>query len=359
MSVPILYAGSRYKPGVLAPIPGPAVPHFASAEIGAIDAMTLSVTFDRDVNANENDYASGVTVKVNGITTGLVAGFRQANHAVVNYVVPVLWHGSADVVTWEYNSAVGFIVAESDAMPLGNVTAQSVTNNCEYAGILDLQADALVLGDTNPVSAWTNLGALGGAFTQSGGARPIYHLGGGMPYVEFIEASFMPASVGINNGMNNLSSFAVFDVTYGSSVGGVDSHLIGKMHDYSTGQGWSVYDRDVFVIQQNGGANYMQWGVVQPTLIGQTEIGLVSILKNSNSNVRIRENSTDRTDLQFDGGPVTDFSNNESVMLGRMTVGSASWIGRLYFLLICQPVPSTTNVAALEVRLAARYGITL
>src|SRR5512147_772228 len=137
MGVPIIYKGSLYSIGATVAIPvepsGDA-PLFSSAEIGTVNASTLVVTFDRDVSAA--DYSAGVTIKVNGSATSITSATRQANHAIVRYVIPVLWHGSGDAVTWEYASGSGNIVAESGGDPLGNVTAQAVTNNCEYEALL-------------------------------------------------------------------------------------------------------------------------------------------------------------------------------------------------------------------------------
>lgn len=149
MSVPILYAGSRYKPGKLVPIPAPpapVAPHFASAEVGNVNASTVAVTFDTNIIADGSNYSSGVTIKVNGSTRSFESGIRQANHAIVNYALasPVL---AGDTVTWEYSAAAGHIVSESNGLPLADVTAQTVTNN-----VADAIGDAL---RALPGSYWT------------------------------------------------------------------------------------------------------------------------------------------------------------------------------------------------------------
>jgi hypothetical protein len=76
---------------------------FASAEVGNVDASTVVVTFTLPVAAAGSDYKSGVTIKVNGVAAVISSATRQANTAVVYYVLatPVA-HG--DAVTWEYLS---------------------------------------------------------------------------------------------------------------------------------------------------------------------------------------------------------------------------------------------------------------
>lgn len=51
--------------------------------------------------------------------------------------------------------------------------------------LLDLRANQLSLSDGDPVSTWADTSGNGYDFTQTGDARPIYHTGGGVPYVEF------------------------------------------------------------------------------------------------------------------------------------------------------------------------------
>ena len=102
------------------------VPEFQSAEIGAVDATTLVVTFTQKVLAAENDYLAGVTIKINGSAQVVVSGIRQTNHKVVYYAIPAA--DANDVVTWEYAKLTGIIVQEDDGSLLGNVTAKTATN---------------------------------------------------------------------------------------------------------------------------------------------------------------------------------------------------------------------------------------
>jgi len=128
-------------------------PTFLSSEIGTVNASTLVVTFNSDISAS--NYGTGVTIKVNSVATTITSATRQANHAIVRYVIPVLYHGSGDVVTWEYNAAVGNIVGEVGSIALANVSAQTVTNNITWAALLDLQADT---GVTTSVTGFTGSG---------------------------------------------------------------------------------------------------------------------------------------------------------------------------------------------------------
>jgi hypothetical protein len=100
-----------------------------SAEIGTVNDTTVVVTFVEEVSAVGDDYSSGVTIKVNGASVTVSSGTRQANHAVVYYVItPAVIFG--DVVTWEYVAASGVI---TDGSAVGDVSAQNVINNVAFA----------------------------------------------------------------------------------------------------------------------------------------------------------------------------------------------------------------------------------
>src|SRR3990172_10161031 len=148
-------------------VPGGIAPLYSSSEIGTVNGYTVVVTFDMNISAS--NYATGVTIKENGVATAITSATRQANHAVVHYEIPIPWHGSDDVITWEYTG--GNIVSEADATALATVTAQTVTNNITWLTLLDLQADTLVLSDSDPVSTWADQSINGNDFTQAGGAR--------------------------------------------------------------------------------------------------------------------------------------------------------------------------------------------
>ncbi len=99
-------------------------PVFTSAEVGTVNLNTVAVTFDRNVSAS--NFATGVTIKVNGSSVIVGSGTRQSNHAIVYYLINqgVIY---TDTVTWEYTG--GNTVAETGGTSLATVAAQSVTNN--------------------------------------------------------------------------------------------------------------------------------------------------------------------------------------------------------------------------------------
>ena len=100
-------------------------PAFSAAEIGAVAATTLVVTFTTEVSSA--DYAAGVTIKVDTVAAAIASATRQTNHAVVHYIIPAVT--SIEVVTWEYDDLTGGIVSEQDSTPLDDVAAQTAINN--------------------------------------------------------------------------------------------------------------------------------------------------------------------------------------------------------------------------------------
>lgn len=143
-----------------------APPHFSSAEIGAVNATTVAVTFDTNVSAS--DYTDGVTIQVNGLPVTIALGTRQSDHAVVYYAltIPVL---SSDTVTWEYAQASGSIAGETGGVALADVTAQSVTNNVAAWYV----AGGVALA--NCIAAYQAVGAASYAASKSNLASPGTH----------------------------------------------------------------------------------------------------------------------------------------------------------------------------------------
>src|SRR3970040_1067203 len=141
-------------------VPGGIAPLYSSSEIGTVNGYTVVVTFDMNISAS--NYATGVTIKENGVATTITSATRQANHAVVHYEIPIPWHGSGDVITWEYTG--GNIVSEADATALATVTAQTVTNNITWAAELDLQLDTV---SANPIVTIVDQSGNGRDFGQS------------------------------------------------------------------------------------------------------------------------------------------------------------------------------------------------
>jgi hypothetical protein len=100
------------------------VPAFSSAEVGAVAATKVAVTFSTEVTAA--DYAAGVTIKVNTVSKTISAATRQTDQKVVHYTIPAVTNGQT--VTWEYAEDNGNITSAVDGSPLDSVTAQAVTN---------------------------------------------------------------------------------------------------------------------------------------------------------------------------------------------------------------------------------------
>ncbi len=101
-------------------------PEFDSAEVGAVLATTVVLTLTEDVSAAGNDYSTGVIIKVNSVSKTISSGTRQANHAVIYYVIPAVTNGQT--VTIEYSAVSGLIVNEADGEPMATFAAQPVTN---------------------------------------------------------------------------------------------------------------------------------------------------------------------------------------------------------------------------------------
>lgn len=100
-------------------------PGFGSAEVGAVLATTVAVTFSTEITSS--DYKAGVIIKVNTVSKTISSATRQTDHKVVYYVIPAVANG--ETVTWEYAALTGVIASEVDGSPLEDVSAQSVTNN--------------------------------------------------------------------------------------------------------------------------------------------------------------------------------------------------------------------------------------
>lgn len=330
---------------------GGSAPLFDSAEIGTVNASALDVTFDQDVSAA--DYSNGVTIKVNGAATSITSATRQSNHAIVRYVIPVLWHGSGDAVTWEYASGSGNIIAESGATALGDVTAQSVTNNCEYAALLDLQADTLALADSDPVSTWADQSGQGHDFTQTGSARPILVSTGGVPALARKTVYFDGSDDWMLGGDWAIgSSFAVMLV--GDVFSGSSTYSLSKWSNASN-PGWFIFGfmtslqifQDIDNIKSVSNDDIYN---AYPTIATYINDNLTLALYVQGSNANESPNVI---------GNVSNYSNNEPVRIGTNGEGIIHSEMELNALLIFSPLPSAANRAALEARLAARYGVTL
>lgn len=335
--------------------PAPAALSFDSAEIGAVNASTLVVTFSANVDAS--NYATGVTIKVNGTATSITSAIRQSdNHAKVNYLIPVLWHGSGDVVTWEYASGSGNIVAESDSTPLGDVSAQNVTNNCEYAAQLDLQSDTLALSDGDPVSTWADQSINGRDFTQAGDARPLKQTVGGYPVVVFDGVNDYLSG---GNIIDDLASMTIFVVAQAPEppTFPINSALISKYADSSSTWDLTSWGAYFFIQQTPINLNFLAAGTFNESYSDGVKRVIAAEVK-SRAELHLYVNDVEKNDANSVYGTVTSYSNAASVEIAREGSGSES-NALIYSILICSAAPSPANRAALEARLAARYGVTL
>ena len=100
------------------------IPDYSSGEVGAVAATTVVVVFSENVYAT--NYATGVTIKINGSAQVISSATRQTSKDTVHYVIPAA--DANDVVTFEYSATTGLIVSEDDAEPIETIAAQTVTN---------------------------------------------------------------------------------------------------------------------------------------------------------------------------------------------------------------------------------------
>jgi len=322
------------------------IPHFSTAEIGTVNGYTVVVTFDKDIAAS--NYATGVTIKVNSVSQSIVSATRQANHAIVRYVIPIPWHGSDDVITWEYTG--GDYESESDATALETVTAQTVTNNIVWASLLDLQADTLSLG---LLSTFNDLSGNGPDFTAAGDARPDVQDIGGYKAVVFDGVDDVMTG---SNFADNMSSFMVL-LIYKYAPGTAGEPLITKGDDLlmTATAGWSYYQSINFSLQSEGAAEYTFTSLDSPPSDAFHVIAWVISTKDSQN---IYFDGSLPAQSFFGSGGLTNYSNSEPVRIGAtgdVTNGFAA--GYLRAAMIVSPAPSSTDRTALETRLGARYGI--
>ena len=211
--------------------------------------------------------------------------------------------------------------------------------------------------NTVRVSAWADQSGKGNDFQASGTVRPFFQIVDGAPAVSFDSFNDYMES---GNFADNLSEFTIIGVTARTvdGMGGNDYQFIGKIDNYLSGQGWSAINADNLIIQEDGGSVYMQWGIVGG-LPGYSEKFILSVVKASNSQVRIFKNGVDLTVLQYDFGPVGTFTNNLNVRIGSMSDGQGSIGDRVRAIRIYDIALPDAARASIEMELAARYGITL
>ena len=115
-------------------------PGYSASEEGDVTHATVAVTFTEAVNSDLNDYVTGVTVKYNAVTQTISSGTRQVDQSKVHYVIAAAPDNN-DTITWEYSDAVGDIEDLANNQ-LGDVTAQTSTNNLGTHAIFDNEMDS-------------------------------------------------------------------------------------------------------------------------------------------------------------------------------------------------------------------------
>jgi hypothetical protein len=335
---------------------GAAAPEFQSAEIGTVNGYTVVVTFDSDISAS--NYATGVTIKANNVSQTITSATRQANHAIVRYVIPIPYHGNGDTLTWEYDADTGNIEGESGGVPLADVTAQAVTNNIAWEALLDLQADTGVTETGGAVSAWADQSGNGNNFSQgTAGARPALQTVSSFLALVFDGTNDMLTG---SNFAANLSSFTIIALAKTASNATVEI-IIAKKEIYFSGPGWFLagFVSDANFVWQN---NSTSIDISNPSTNLSSAFHVITAQKDNNGAGSIYINGSSTGSVQ-EGESNANFGNSEIVTIGTVANesldGDGFWQGSLRAILICSSAPNATDRAALETRLGARYGLTV
>jgi len=101
-----------------------APPTYNSGEAGDVGSTTIEITFSEAITST--DYAAGVTIKVNAVAATINSATRQDNQSVVHFVIAAA-ADIDDVITWEYDDAVGDY-QDLAGNALADVAAQTCTN---------------------------------------------------------------------------------------------------------------------------------------------------------------------------------------------------------------------------------------
>jgi hypothetical protein len=281
---------------------------------------------------------------------GAMDGFYPGKlHAVVIYA-PALDATTRQAKEAELATRYGVILPESPTL------------------LLDLQADALVLSDGDPVSTWADASGNGHNFTQTGSARPTYHAGAGYPYLEFD---------GIDDWMlgsdfaDNQASMTIFIVTSALTDNGPIVTKLDVNADWLY-SGWAV--QHAFFNDPVRGATLQVFdcAAMGNPLSGTFADGFA--FDTSSKSVLTFEHLAMLDDHYYANGVLradeepdvtgTQYATTEVVRLG--VEGGVNGVDdsgyhamRLYAVVIYAPALDATARAAKEVELAIRYGITL
>lgn len=121
-------------------------PLYLSGSIGAINSRTVEIIFSCPVHAA--DYATGITIKANGVTQTISSATRQAETNIVRYELAIGLF-TADTITFEYNAGVGGYYDATDTYAMGNISAKTLVNTIVNVLSLEVPIELLTLGGTS------------------------------------------------------------------------------------------------------------------------------------------------------------------------------------------------------------------
>jgi len=122
------YAQVHLRRGRSAPAGGDVTPpDFAATEEGDVTDPTLVVHFTEAVNSDTNDYATGVTIKINATPVTITGAVRQTDQSIVYYTLNPFADAN-DAITFEYSDVAGDIEDLANNQ-LGDIAAQDADNN--------------------------------------------------------------------------------------------------------------------------------------------------------------------------------------------------------------------------------------
>lgn len=299
---------------------GITIPEFVSAEIGNVNGYTVVTVWDSAMTD-----VPVVIITANSVAQTIVSSEIQIDTTIVHFVIPIPWHGAGDVLT---------------------INGNPVTNNIEWVGVLDQQADTLSLG---VLSIFSDLSGLGHHFTQTGTPRPDVQDVGGYRAVVF---DGVDDSMNGSDFLDNQESMSILTIAkYLSS----SDNIIAKLDNNY--KGWVVQQCGcTLYIQDTLGDNYIQFSNddANKNVFKVRTCELVS-LATGEAHIYINGDSTGEQDLSF--GTVPEYSVPDVVKLATDGTTFANYQERCIMAFV--PAPSAIDMRALEIRAGARYGITI
>lgn len=101
---------------------------FLAAEVGTVDAETVTVLFSRPIDSPGDDYAAGVTVEKDAAGQTISSATLQPDGRTVHYVLAEAAE-PGDVLTFAYDAGVGDLVTVATGNPVASIAERAVTNN--------------------------------------------------------------------------------------------------------------------------------------------------------------------------------------------------------------------------------------